>query len=251
MYRSVRAGAVGLSCLLIQPIVASAAVVSYTLDPAQSTLSVAGQLQSPAIPMTQQAPGSLSTTYSGAIEADLGAGTIQMLGGTLTAANSGSWQPDQQGLPGNAPANYGGVLDLTLALVYGAVRGFSIQATSGPEALVGGQFPAPSLEILSGVMDYLVVGLASDAGRQALATGTYANAGAPATLTSDGLTETLTIPVAISGSVPASGLTILIDFTGTLVATRPVPEPASAALVLLGGVFGLRLHRRFPRHSLS
>jgi len=85
--------------------------VVYTVDSSRSTVSVSGSLLG--LPLMQQGAGSLTTTYSGMIDATLNSATgnaTQVLfpsTGVVAADDSGSWAPLSTGANGNEAANYG------------------------------------------------------------------------------------------------------------------------------------------------
>src|SRR3954452_2482132 len=82
----------------------------FTIDPLSSSLSLSGTVAGFAL--TQQGPGSLTTTYSGSINADFDSSTIQFNSAAAAAAINGNWQPLPGGGSGSAPANYGGQASL-------------------------------------------------------------------------------------------------------------------------------------------
>lgn len=84
--------------------------VVYTVDNTRSAVTISGTLLG--LPLIQQAPGSLTTTFSGTIDATVNNATnaIQVQfpsSGIVAAEDSGSWEPLATGASGNEPANYG------------------------------------------------------------------------------------------------------------------------------------------------
>lgn len=82
---------------------------TYTLVPAQSSISLSGTVTTSfgTAPIQQQGAGSLTTTYAGTILADRTDTTIQFLpGGSVDANVNGNWQPLADASSGSAPADY-------------------------------------------------------------------------------------------------------------------------------------------------
>lgn len=232
---------------------ARANLYDYTIDPALSSLSVSGSLTgNPAGPQTA---GSLSTSFSGTIVADLAPGSIAFPGGSSinAALQADEQQPDSTDFPStSAPANYGRTADGPFSSTTDeAIRDLALDMqddTSGAGiSLSGGNFDSGSLVLLlnSGTSDsvYATVGNQIDLSGKGTANGT---AGGMSTLTQSGGIETLTLKIdsgAIAYSIEQSADSTL-SFTGTLVATRIVPEPASLGLCALAGLDLLRRKRR-------
>jgi hypothetical protein len=111
----------------------------------------------------EQEPGSLSTHYSGTLNAlyDPSAKTFQFLaaGSSLTAANSGSWEPLAGGTYGYAPANYGnyaGYDDIfTFEMGVFSFRGLTGNlAHANPVSVAGGILPSNENVHVAGNDDY-------------------------------------------------------------------------------------------------
>ncbi|HEY2951331.1 MAG TPA: hypothetical protein VGK40_02045, partial [Verrucomicrobiae bacterium] len=147
--------------------------------------------------------------------------------------------------PGAAPGNYGVAIPSIGQL--GAYRTLSFDILSG--TVMNGGAPAVTLAYSGGVLDY--AGPATGPGFLAFTGITGSDSSAlPATLTTAGGVETLTLPFTFAISDP-SGLQQTFD--GTIVASRPVPEPSPLLLGLVGGavflgVYQLR-HRRASRRQ--
>ena len=209
-----------------------AAPAQFTLNSAQSSLTLTGSVLTPfgAAALKPQVTGSDTATYSGVILANLGAGDIQLPGGSsVTASNfvGSALTPDN-------PANYG--MKATIFLVGTAnatVINLVFDLTSGDLAVAAnGTFSAntgTSATVTTGVIDYTgpsPIGTGSSslvgsmASNQATTSGTLAIAGQ---------TQTLTIP--ISATIPFTAISTddsTATFTGKLVATRTLATPAVA-----------------------
>jgi hypothetical protein len=111
---------------------ARAQTATFQIDPAASSLTVSGTALG--APIQPQDPGSLTTTYRGPLFVQLTPDTIHLPGGSAVAANNnGSWQPLPGGMPGSAPANYGGRVVILFTNSFAAVR----------DAVFDGTTPAP------------------------------------------------------------------------------------------------------------
>src|ERR1051325_141036 len=89
-------------CCLLAWMPARAEPVQFAIDRTQSSLTVSGTFSSFAI--QPQSPGSLVTSYTGTIEADVSSSTIAFVGGSVVAAlTNGNWEPAAGGASGTAP----------------------------------------------------------------------------------------------------------------------------------------------------
>ncbi len=213
---------------------------SLTVDPS-STLVASGNVAGSTI--TAQGPGSLSTTYSGAVgvssfNPSAATLTIDSLSTSFTAAVSGSWAPMAGGAAGTAPANYGGAaLVLGTDTVDFAIRGASFNINGSPTVSLtssgGGSYTFPAnqtLAFLGGSLDYRdSLGLAASSvdltGRSAT---NMASTSATLQLVSVN-TYTLSYPVSLTVTQTiTTGVTATIVVQGTITAQgtiTPVPEP--------------------------
>jgi hypothetical protein len=236
---------------LLVPSATHAAPVTYTIDPLQSALTLLGNLTGNTA--TQQGSGSLTTSFSGSIVADKTGSTILFPGGsTITAANSGSWQPRDDGTTGSQPANYGRTAPGPFSTTaFEAIRSLQLDLfddTSGLGATItGGNFASTSfgLEIDNGESD-TQFGLGGSPDLSLVGKGTAnSNGNGQSSVSTSGATETLTLKFStgsIGYGVNTTGDSSL-QFVGTIVATRLVPEPGS--VTVLGGVaMTLRSRRR-------
>lgn len=236
----------------LSPAVVRATPISFTIDPAQSSLTASGSMAGTV--MMAQKFGSNVTSYSGTVEADLTAEGIKFTGGSLVAANqSGMLEPDIDGMLGSARANYGHWASVELGLFQtlegnSAIRGlvFSPSSQIVPMSLSGDahSFDTTQLDftVASGTIDYLIG--SSYFGSRDLSALYDTNGDGPATLAVTGNVETLTIPVSLGfrTSMMTANDSILM-FSGQIVATREVPEPAGLGLLCLSAVGLLRRRR--------
>jgi hypothetical protein len=197
----------------------------FTIDPTRSSLTLSGSILGGTV--TQQGPGSLTTSYSG---------TIQFPGQSLiTAQTNGIWQPLAGGGAGSAPADYGGTATITLATADAAFRSILLDVTSPPIAVVSGQFNPGSLTFLfpsnaTSAIDYRYSGTFSGSGTKAATGNATNNILSLATITTAGTTQTITFGVnaQFKFTLLSSGDTI-VNIAGQIVATNSV---AAAPVVL-------------------
>lgn len=113
------------------------------LDP-ESRITISGNVAG--FPIQQQAAGSLVTSYSGTMEANVTASSIQFTGGSLIdASTNGSWKPLPGGANGSAPADYGGQANAGFASLLGAFRNVLLDVTSTNLALTNNHFDGSQL----------------------------------------------------------------------------------------------------------
>jgi hypothetical protein len=214
---------------------ASAAPVSYTIDSSQSSLSVGGLLAGGSV--SAQTSGSNVTSYSGTILADRGASTIQFLtGSSLDAAlQSTNQQPRTDSTPGSQPADYGRTATGQTfgETILEALRDFNFGLESdNPIAVIGTTFNGSDVGMVvnAGASQWLDGTIPGEKDFSTLFS--FNTSGTPPTLTNDGTTETRTLPLSATYlySVQSTGDSSLA-FTGTIVATRGVPEPATAGII--------------------
>lgn len=206
--------------------------------------------------LAEQAPGSLTTTLLGTIDANIN-GTNVSFTSSFAGANSGSWQPT------GTPANFGLTSnifmdtstpypDFTMNVV-GAVSGITANI-SGSATLVGAvgnqTFSAPlGGYITSGVVD--AVATPSPALMPSMTinvplSNIVLTGVTNGTLVSDGSIETLTIPFSViaqftvlvpvnaNGVVGTTTLSMTRHVTGEMVAVRAVPEAQTYTMMLAG-----------------
>jgi hypothetical protein len=205
---------------------------TFILDATQSVLTVSAQFSS--FDVAPQAPGSLTTTYTGAIEADVTGSSIMFVGGSLiAAANNGTWQPGSAGLAGSAPANYGGQVANLLVNGKAALRNVLMDLTSDVLPVSGGTFPSLGLQFnfvptATSVVDYSYSITFGDSGNGSqVLTGTLTNSVATnATVVAGSAGTVLTIPVDIAGSITVISTNDLqYRFRGQLVGRASAVRP--------------------------
>lgn len=243
-------------------------IVNYTLDPAQSSLTLSNTWLG--MNMVQQSSGSLVTSYDGFIQADVTDTSIQFLSATLDARANGSFKPAVDGARGNDPADYGGRFPLGWFSVLGAVniavRDVALGLASAPVALDAGAFDASAAALTAtGSVDHAGIGLLgwlAGRGRAPLGGSASNEVDVSGSLVRSGNVETLTLPVDVtyalkiaSPFLPSQLEWFEVNLSGTIVATRTrgdeaerplpddptIPEPATLVLLAIGcGVLGSR-----------
>jgi hypothetical protein len=229
------------SFVIVARIVISASIVAlflirvsaavFNLDPSRSSISLSGSALG--FPLQEQNAGSLTTTFSGAINVTVTDTNIAFPGSSIiTAQNNGNWQPKAKGEPGSDPANFGGKASGGfLGSVVAAVRNAQFDATSSVLPMTATHFDSRSLlfQFLpnsAGALDYSVSGLLPVKGAIALAGLATNRVTAQATLATSGNIQTLTIPLTADfffKLVSANDTTLTI--TGQIVATRLLGVP--------------------------
>jgi hypothetical protein len=221
---------------------ATATVVSYSIEPALSSLTMTGDVAGTTL--SPQGPGADVDTYHGTIVGDLVAGVLTFGGGSAIIADATISGPFLPAFGGTID-NYG-MKTTALNPVFGlpagpfAFRDVVFDITAG--SLSDGTSPS--------LVDIPVTGTAASPflGANALGgNGIWHGVGA-ASLTTSGGIETLTLPFQRESG--QGGLHVFL--TGTLIATRVVPEPTSfvllaSAVTLIGGHRLLRWRKRRSR----
>jgi hypothetical protein len=232
--------------------------VSYTVDTAQSTLNLSGSWNG--LTLWHRPAGSLATSYSGSIQADLTDTSIHLLDANLDADSSGSYRPRFDGRGGRQAGDYGGFFRLGAHGLRGnlntAFRDVVLDLASAPMLLSGGAFDAAlaTVTAASGAMDYAGAGLLRPVigqGRAPITGVDVANATEASGLLAltNGI-ETLTLPINATFAVNLdSGIADEYDafqltLTGTIVASREsgdagrgepdLPEPATLSFLAVG-----------------
>jgi hypothetical protein len=222
----------------------SASPVVFTLVSSSSQLAASGFFLGGQF--SQQAPGSLTTSFSGTINADLTATTIQFTGGSLIAAQtSGIWQPAVGGVPGSDPADFGGTNNANLGSggapgVPGnfSLRNLSLDVTNAPLAMTNGGFDGGSLifDMITNTTSidyyYALSGATTNEGSMNLIGYSTNATGTTAMLSTNAGVRQLVL------QVNAFFLTTLvihndtqITLTGQLVATNAAPTPPAPPII--------------------
>lgn len=211
---------------LIPNTLAAPIPVTFTLDPARSSVTMSGTVQGNTI--TQQGAGSLTTRYTGALKTELRADSIQFTTASFVDAQvNGNWEPKIGGAAGTDPADYGGQASNFFATVKAALRNLLLNVTSATLPVSGTNFNASAIEFAfpassSSSLDYRVTGLTSDSGTRTLS-GVASNAvGSTGTLVTAGDRQELTIPIDTTfqfNLITPNDVTLRL--TGSLVGTRP------------------------------
>jgi hypothetical protein len=251
----------------------SASPIVFTIDPSQSSLMLSPNTSINGSPLQWSAQGanSLVASYSGTISVDLTANSIQLrsAGTQITAGNSGDWTPgtDYSGnsytyndptspyVLASAPANYAITTILPQGLGGGypsdtATRNLAFSLSdAAAKPLVGGSFDeaGSAVSILSGTVFYNQGGsppITNLAGPGVSVTPTEDVAGS-GTLDIVGGQYVLTLPLSFTTTYGVVVLDVASTYSGVLVATAPVPEPATFTLCAFGAA--LRVVRRLSR----
>ncbi len=233
--RGLLAGAAALAVCVGLANRASAAPVAYTIDSTMSSLT----LVVTALPVTPQAPGADTTALGGTLSADLTAGVLTFSGGSFIDALP---NPVALLLPATAFNLAGKFGPSPAALAPGFIIGTEdnfgvVSAAFGPIAVRD-----VAWDILAGtVMDAAVPAgmsgintagsldnLGIDTTPSIVGSGWVQTTLLPASLTTVGNVETLVLPLKFTTSTTVS--------TGTIVATRMVPEPSTILLAGFGAL---------------
>ncbi len=218
-----------------------AATTQFTIDPTQSTVGMEGSVGQ--IPLQAQGPGSLSTHFSGTINAAVTGANIQFTGGSAIAAvTNGVWSPGAGGSGPAAPADYAGQVTLPFGTAKGALRNLVLDVTSPSLALTGGSFDASNLifgfpasstasfDYDAGILGHKGIALRSNSTNR-VATG--------ATVATIAGVQTLTIPVDATFQFTAiSTNDSTAHLTGKLVATA-TPQPTLSSIGISQGTVTL------------
>jgi hypothetical protein len=218
----------------------AAEVRTFVIDQTQSTLTIGGSFVS--LPLQQQAPGSLTTRYTGTIFADVSGSTITFVGGsTILALTNGVWQPNTNGTAGSAPANYGGQGSLPPFLSgRAALRDIVLDAISGALTVTGTNFPAAGITFsfpsnAPSALDYTYSGLTSGSGRRPLRGDSTNNVATTGSLSSQGGNLVLTIPAnLLAYATINTSNDVQYSLQGQLVAVATTPLQVSAIQISAG-----------------
>jgi PEP-CTERM motif-containing protein len=238
----------GFSLLLLAGLASfstAARADTFVIDPAQSILTLSATFQG--VAATQQPPAGFTTSYTGFVDATIGANTIQFNSASADANVSGIYQPAVGGGAGLAPGDYGG--QFTIAVFQGvfSIRDLVASLASNSTSLTGGTFDAGALmfSILSGSTDYNVSALGL-MGSVSMIGETAQNGSGVGSIAIVNGVETMTVPIDVTITLSAVNTDdTVIHLSGNIVAISAVPEPSTWALLICGGgVAWFALRRR-------
>lgn len=232
--------------------VCHAGVVTFTIDPEQSYLTVSGSYSGYDFEPQNNYPGSMTAHFSGTIVADESGGALTFSGGSsIVGLRNRDLDEGEHFLPlpiemGNIDS-FGvkvplGILDFALA--DGVFRDVHLDITSG--TVTDGAVPLNmEISLPSYVFAYEVYYVEPDKGESLDDSGPQPNTTTlAASLTTVGTLQTLTIPIL---RATKKGEDPIIILEGQLVGTRVVPEPATWALMGLGMIGLVAAARRKSR----
>ena len=232
--------------------VTHADMIVYTLDPTRSLLSLTATWDSqPVAADLVAAPpvsDSLVTQYSGSLTAnrDFSADTLQITASSVVAQ-------DNNGLfaPMSLPANYGFNQQINQS-AFGAIRNLSFSLVSTPIATPT-SFQADQIAamITSGQIDYELLTQSSDnppafteiEGTVPMNGSLDIGVGA-AGLSDVAGVETLVLPVDAQLATMVNSQPLKLHFSGEIVATANLPEPAGVSVLIAAAPILLRRRRR-------
>lgn len=212
--------------LLLTAGISRAVMVTYTINASQSSLTIGGNASGN--PLTPQVAGADVVSYSGTITGDLTGGILTLSGGSVLLAASNSAGPFTPALTGSAVDNYGVYIAGIPAAGAIAFRNVQFDLPSG--TIASGSPSSAPFQFSTGFADYNIPSIGAPGTLPLPPASSPNTAAGAASISVAGLTETLTLPVALSY---AAGGGVTITFNGTITATRAVPEPAAPLLGLL------------------
>jgi hypothetical protein len=224
----------------------SASPVVFTLVGSSSQLTASGTFLGGQL--FEQSPGSLTTSFSGTINADLTATNIHFTGGSLiTAQTNGIWEPAVGGFPGSGPADFGATNNADLGpggttAVPGnlAVRNLLLDVTNSPLAMTNGGFDGGSLVFTMATNNatidyYYALPAATTNEGTGYLNGDSTNAiGTSAMLSTNGGVRQLVLHVNalfIESVVFPRSSDMQLYLTGQLVATNAAPIPPAQPII--------------------
>jgi hypothetical protein len=206
-----------------------AAIVEFTIDSAQTHVTLSGDAAGLAMMEQGQGSGSLTTHFQGTVLADITDQSLQFVGGSqIDGIVNGDWSPLAFGEAGTEPADFGAQAGSGLLSGTGALRDLLLDLESEALALGSlGEFNADGLlfrfpEDAPSAFDYRVsVFFSTESGRELLAGYATNLVAASGTLTTQDNIQVLFLPIDASTTFELlepddSTLTI----TGQLRATR-------------------------------
>jgi hypothetical protein len=236
-----------LVCLAAVPTLSRAGQLTFNLDPAQSRITLSIESSDGTLLSSAQTPNSDITSLSGTFNADVTASTIQFLSTSNAqfALQNTPQSPLASGASGSSLAQYG--LNLAINGVGGGVvaaRNYVGDATSGVLPLTGGAFDGSqvNLNLATGTTSCNLTLLGSPVVGMIDTNVAMANTLSGGTLAAVGGVYTLHLPVLVPDPLVFNGVPLVFVYSGELVGTATVPEPASVLLAGLGlaMLFGFR-----------
>jgi hypothetical protein len=253
-----RAAVVIASVLVAFASSAHAEIVEFVVDPLLTRWSVRGAYYRESPPgegnYEPQLPGSLVTSLTGIIRVELTPTTIQFLPSVLDAVLQPlPQQPGPNGAAGAAPADYGMQSPTLSPIPIFAVRDFSFSISSPTVPLVEFQSRLQFAEDIEAIVNARIdydLGTASGAF-------IYTNEFIPfdddnvGRLITEGLIQSIELQNYL-GDIFALGSPgdSFIEWSGPIVATRVIPEPAAVLLALLASAFVATWLRRIFTHRV-
>lgn len=138
---------------LLFPGEARAGITTFSIDPERSVIELQGTVLAFALNLSlnPQAPGSMKVPWGGTLRADVTDNSIRFLGGNwVPVMDSGIWQPDTNGVPGSAPANYGARAANYVSIIvsgYAAFRQMGFDTVSPELPLLNEQFQVKNIQM--------------------------------------------------------------------------------------------------------
>ena len=211
---------------------ATADVSLYQLDPTRSYLTLQGSTSG--VNWSEQATGSLKTSFSGWLAIDFSSPYLSFLAGsTATASTSGNWQPGSKGSVVPSPADFGGKVTVGSGLganhLLSAVRNLEFNLSGDGIPYGGGDFDASGIKFSistngNAVVDYRANGLVIAFGEKSLGGDSVVNS-ATEGLMPPIFAEIASIVIPVDLELPSQtslGGNTTFHLTGQLVGTRGV-----------------------------
>jgi hypothetical protein len=205
------------------------AIVQFTIDPDHTQVTLSGTAAG--LTVVEQGPGSLTTSFEGTVMAEVTEDSLRFVGGgRIDGVPNGDWSPRALGVAGTEPADFGAQASGGLISGTAALRELLLDLESdGAMAVNEGEFSADGLLFLfpedsPSAFDYRVTVFISTQSDRAFLAGYATNRiAATGTLTAQGNTQVLELP--IQASIVFELLTpedSTLTITGRLRATRAI-----------------------------
>jgi hypothetical protein len=225
------AAAMALSCAG-RP--ATAALVTFTIDTAQSSVVLSGSLTVPRVgtfSYETQGTGSLTTSYGGTVALELKPPNISFPGGSdIRLETNGVWQPSAAGEAGSQPADYAGRITPPETTNYFAGRNIQFDVAGAATLLSDGSFNPTNIVISyltnsvpAPAIDFRVTSeVPGDSTNGSVSlVGSSTNTTTGATLSSGSGLLTLVLPVHATNSLTFGSYPSTTILDGQIVATAP------------------------------